>query len=229
MAARIMRAVRSALLLCASACGGGGAGPGTDDPVMSRASPSGDGQSGPAGSILPQQLRVVLTQEGAPVAGRTVTWELLASGGSVAPASSLTGSDGIAAASVTLPPFAATSTVAAASNGVNGSPVRFSVSSTGPTGAVTVRVANNEFQPSVFQLTAGGTVTFVWQSGASLHNVTPVPPNTQPASVNPGPPATHNAPYSFVVTFPGAGTFGFFCGVHGGPGTGMHGTLTVVP
>ncbi len=49
------------------------------------------------------------------------------------------------------------------------------------------------------------------------------------AASNPPPPGTHSAPHSFGVTFPSVGTFKFFCGVHGGPDAGMHGTITVVP
>lgn len=223
---RIARRVGVALLLCCG-CGGGGSGPDPDGPVMAKS--GGDLQTGPAGTPLPIALRVRITQGGNAVAGRTVTWAVLASGGGLTPASSVTGADGIASTSVILPPFAATSAVSAASSGVGGSPLRFSVTSTGATSQVTVQVANNEFFPETFQLQAGGNVTFIWLSGAGPHNVTPLPPNTQPASTNPAPPGTHDAPYSFTANFPTGGTFGFFCGVHGSPTSGMRGTLTVLP
>lgn len=210
-------------------CGGGSTGPGANDLVMAKASPSGDNQSGPVGTTLAASLRVVVTQAGAPVVGRTVTWSILASGGSVSPASSSTGADGVASTSVTLPPFAATSQVRAVSNGATGSPVLFSVTSTGATNLLTVQVINNAFQPANAQLTAGGTVTFEWASGAGPHNVTPVAPNTIPASANPAPPGTHDAPYSFSANFPTTGVYAFFCGVHGAPSSGMHGSVTVVP
>jgi len=207
--------------------GCGGSGSVANDLVLAKASPSGDGQSGPAGTALPSPLRAIVTQTGTPVAGRTVSWSL--PGGSVTPASSTTGADGIASTSVTLPPFAASNAVTAVSAGASGSPLRFSVISTGATAAVTIAVVNNVFLPDNAQVEAGGTVTFEWQSGSSNHNVTPVAPNTIPVSTNPAPPATHDAPYSFATTFPAAGTFAFFCGAHGTPSSGMRGVITVVP
>jgi plastocyanin len=211
-------------------CGGGGdAGPDPNAPVMAKASPSGDNQSGPISTTLAAPLRVQVTQAGAPVAGRTVNWSVLASGGSASPSSTSTGADGVASTSITLPPFAATSQVAAVSNGVTGSPVLFSVISTGATNLLTIQVVNNAFQPANSELKAGGTVTFEWASGAGPHNVAPVPPNTIPVSTNPAPPATHSAPYSFSTVFPSPGVFAFFCEVHGTPNSGMRGSLTVVP
>ena len=219
-----------ALGLLVGACGGGDdTGPGTPTAALTKAAPSGDGQSGGAGTTLPEPLRVLVTQGGAPLAGRNVVWAILAQGGSVNPQAGPTGADGIATTSVTLPPFAATSAVTAATVGASGSPLRFSVTSTGATSFVTVQVADNEFQPESFQLKSGGTVTFVWQNGAGPHNVTPVAPNTIPASTNPAPPGTHSAPFSFDAMFPAPGTFAFFCGVHGTPTSGMRGSVTVVP
>jgi len=230
MTRRVFGSGWSALVLLGGGCGGGGGtGPGSPSATLAKAAPSGDGQSAPAGTQLPEPLRVVVTENGAPVAGRTVVWAILAQGGSVSPQAGATGADGIATTSVTLPPFAATSAVTAASSGTSGSPLRFSVTSTGATSFVTVEVADNEFQPDNFQLKAGGSVTFVWQNGAGPHNVTPVAPNTIPASTNPAPPGTHLAPFSFDASFPTAGSFTFFCGVHGTPTSGMRGSVTVVP
>ncbi len=222
------RARRSMIggLMLLLGCSGGGTEP-ANDLVLAKASPSGDGQTGPAGSTLAIPLRVILTKAGAPLASRTVTWSI--AGGSANPASSTTGADGIASTTVTLPPFAASNTVTAVSTGASGSPVRFNVVSTGATAEVTIQVVNDDFLPNNPQLTAGGTVTFQWQTGSRDHNVTPVAPNTIPVSVNPGPPATHNAPYSFETIFQTVGTYVYFCGVHGTPTSGMRGTITVVP
>jgi plastocyanin len=222
-------AFRVGLLLLGLGCGGGSSGPDPNAPLLAKASPSGDGQSGPAGTPLTEPLRVILTQAGAPLAGRSVSWTVLASGGSANPASSTSGADGIASTNVTLPPFAATSQVVASSSGANGSPLHFSVTSTGATSSATVRVVDNEFQPVSLQITAGGSVTFAWLGGAGPHNVTPVGPNTIPASSDPAPPGTHNAPYTFSTTFSTAGTFAYFCSVHGSPSSGMRGSVTVVP
>lgn len=91
----------------------------------------------------------------------------------------------------------------------------------------TVTVANDVFQPSAPGVKAGGTVTFVWASGAQNHNVTPVGSGSLPASE--GLPGTRNAPYSFGATFTAVGTYPFFCSAHGSPTSGMRGSVTVVP
>jgi plastocyanin len=169
---------------------------------------------------------VSVTLNGAAVPARTVTWQIQPTNGSVT-ASSVTGTDGIASATVTLPQFAVTSTITATSTGVINSPLSFSATSTGAGLAVTVNVINNQFQPAQFQLKQGGTVTFLWGTGSGPHTVTPVAPNVIPVSTPAG--ATHSAPFSFEVTFPAQGVFKFFCEVHGAPDTGMSGTITVVP
>lgn len=207
-------------------CGGGGTDPG-ETAVMTKAGPSGDGQSAPLSTVLPEPLRVQIVDGGAPVAGRTVTWQIQAPGGSVSPAMTQTGADGIATTTVTLPPFGSANVVSASSTGVNGSPQTFIVTSTGAGTAVTVSVINDAFLPSTFDLKAGGTVTFTWATSAFSHNVNPVAPTDIPAS--PGLPGSHNAPFSFDAVFPATGTFRFFCTVHGSANSGMRGTITVIP
>jgi plastocyanin len=190
---------------------------------------SGDGQSAPLGTALANPLRVVVTQGGNPLAGRTVTWSVSPAGGSANPASGVTGADGTASTVVTLPPLGATATVTASSAGVNGSPVSFSAEATGAGTQVTVAVINTLFSPSTFRLKQGGIVTFTWGPGSTAHTVTPVAPNVIPTSSNPPPPATHDAPYTFDTVFPTVGVFKFFCSTHGAVDTGMAGTITVVP
>jgi len=210
------------------ACGGDGTDPGSYGILLSKATPSGDGQSGAVGSLLPDPLRVLVTRYGVPFVGHPVRWSVLASGGSANPATSTTGADGIASTTITLPPFAATSGVNAIASG-NGDALRFNVTSTGATSTATVLVANNEFQPDNLQLRAGGTVSFVWLAGSGPHDVAPVAPNTIPRSDNPPPPATHDAPYSFDTHFPVPGTFTYFCEVHGTATSGMRGSVMVIP
>ena len=197
--------------------------------TLAKASPSGDNQSGAAASTLPNPLRVVATQSGNPASGRTIAWAITPASGEVNPSSSVTDANGIASTTVTLPSVAGPATVTATSAGASGSPQSFTATATGASSAVTVSVINTNFVPSVFQLKVNGTVTFTWGAGSGPHNVTPVPPNLIPASVNPGPPDTHSAPYSFQTTFPAVGTYKFYCSVHGAPDTGMSGTITVVP
>ena len=223
--------------LLGAACGGGGGTnppppppppPPPGSPVMAKATPSGDAQSGVVATVLPNPLRVSITDNGAAVQGRTVTWTVQPTfAASVNPTSSTTDAGGIASTTVTLPAFAVTSTITATSSGATNSPLSFSAIATGAGLAVTVNVVNNQFQPAQFQLRQGGTVTFLWGTGAGPHTVTPVAPNTIPASTPAG--GTHSAPFSFEVTFPAQGAFQFFCEVHGAPGSGMSGTITVVP
>lgn len=74
----------------------------------------------------------------------------------------------------------------------------------GPTAAVDVR--DNFFSPQSTPLTVGGTVTWTWQ-GSNPHNVT-FDPNDSPQS------ATQSAG-TYVRQFQTAGTFTYYCTVHG--------------
>ena len=216
-----------------AACGGGGTTnppppppPPPSAPVIAMATPSGNAQSAPTGSVLPNPLRVIVTRSGTAVSGQAVSWAITPTGGGVNPASTTTGGDGIAATTVTLPPVATTSTITATAPGVTGSPVSFTAISAGAGGTATVSVINFSFDPDDFQIRQGGTVTFLWGTGSGPHTVTPVAPNTIP--VIPGDPATRSAPFMFDVVFPSTGTYRYFCRVHGAPDFGMHGTVRVV-
>lgn len=218
----------AAVILAGVSCGGGGTDPGGQGAaVMAKATPSGDGQSGALGTVLPDPLRIQIIDGGAPVAGRTVNWQILAPGAGVSLATSSTGADGIATTMVTLPPFGGNNVVTATSTGVTGSPQTFVATSTGIGTAVTVSVINDAFLPSAFELRAGGTVTFTWATSAIGHNVNPVPPADIP--VSPGLPGTRDAPFSFAAVFPAPGSYRFFCTAHGSAISGMRGTITVVP
>lgn len=216
-----------------AACGGGGTtgmDPQMVDPIVAaKATASGDGQSAPFGGVLPNPLRVLVSQNGAPVAGRLVTWSVSPASGLANPVSVGTGADGIAASTITLPPVGMTVVVTASVTGATGSPVTFTAEATGAGTAVNVTVDNNLFSPDIFRVQQGGTVTFTWGLTAIGHTVTPLAPNTIPSSSNPAPPGTHSYPYTFETQFPTAGVFKFYCSVHGAPDSGMHGTITVTP
>jgi plastocyanin len=87
-----------------------------------------------------------------------------------------------------------------------------------------VQVINNQFDPLVAAVTAGGTVTFTWPVGAQDHNLVP-----DGGATLPNEPTVHDGPFSLPVTFPTAGTFAYHCSVHGSAGAGMHGSIVVVP
>jgi len=226
----------SLLAVGAFACGGGGSvapppppPPPPPSPVMAKAAVSGDGQTGVVGTVLPNPLRVIITNSGNPVMGTGVTWAIGPSGGLVDPTASATDANGIASTTVTLPAVAATSTVTATATGVTGSPQTFTVTSAGASLAVTVNVVNFSFDPATVALKQGGTVTFLWGAASGPHTVTPDGPNTTP--VSPGDPNTITSPppFNFDVVFPTAGTFDYHCRIHGGPRAGMAGRITVVP
>jgi plastocyanin len=96
----------------------------------------------------------------------------------------------------------------------------------------TIEVLNNQFNPSALTVSAGTTVTFTWASGSINHNVVPWASNSAAIPASPGQPTLLDAPNTFGVTFPAAGTFRFFCSAHGSVGSagqlsGMAGIITV--
>jgi len=89
--------------LALSACGGGGDGH-TQPPVPASITiVSGNSQTGVAGSALPAELGVSVTdRSGRPVVGASVTWAVVAGSGSVTPTSSTTDSAGLGTTNWTL-------------------------------------------------------------------------------------------------------------------------------
>jgi plastocyanin len=85
---------------------------------------------------------------------------------------------------------------------------------------VTVGGGANVFNPKTLTINTGDTVTFV--NGGGFHNVV-----ANDNSFTSGAP-TSDA-FSFVQTFNSAGTFGYYCEIHGSSsGAGMAGSITVV-
>lgn len=99
-------------------------------PVVARATPSGDAQSGVAGQALGNPLRVVVTRSGQPEAGISVTWATTGTGASMAPATGTTDAQGIASAVWTLTQTAGATAATAAVAGATGSPVGFTATAT---------------------------------------------------------------------------------------------------
>ncbi len=85
------------------------------------------------------------------------------------------------------------------------------------------------FTPSTLTITAGDTVTFSNPS-VGFHDVHADDNSFRCAngcdgSGGNGDPSTND--WSFTLTFNQAGTVGYHCEIHGSPGAGMHGTITV--
>jgi len=91
--------------------------------------------------------------------------------------------------------------------------------STGPSGDPnTVTVADNSFSPSAKTVTVGTTVNWTW-TGSNQHNVTWAAGS--PAS------STTQSSGAYERTFDAAGTYQYYCSIHGSPTSGMRGTVTV--
>lgn len=88
-----------------------------------------------------------------------------------------------------------------------------------------VAVRDNFFSPKHLTITAGDSVRWTNQ-GANPHNVVE-DDGTFRCSTNcaPGDPSSSN--WSTELTFDEAGEIGYYCEVHGSPGLGMFGTITV--
>jgi plastocyanin len=101
-----------------------------------------------------------------------------------------------------------------------------STSSTGTTtgpGANEVWMQNSAFNPASRTVSVGTMVTFRNKDGIA-HTVT--------ASSVPGIAIMFDSGIiagggAFQETFTVAGTYEYYCAIHGGPGSGMHGTITV--
>lgn len=117
-------------ILLLTACGGGG-GP-SDDPggggvtvAIQKPAGSGDGQSGVVGDTLASALAVLVTEDGAPAAGRVVTFTPQPGAGTAVPAVDTTDGDGIARTAWILGTGAGARSLNAATPGASGSPVVF--------------------------------------------------------------------------------------------------------
>jgi len=86
--------------------------------------------------------------------------------------------------------------------------------------------SNLTFTPANVTINAGDTVTFTNNGG--VHNVRSDDAGFRCASSctsSGGNPSSAN--WTDAITFSSAGTFGFYCELHGAPGSGMHGSITV--
>jgi len=178
----------------------------------------GDNQSATVGQRLANPLTVrVRNAENIALAGIGITWTVASGGGSLGAATSTTNASGIASNTFTAGGSPATSTVTAAVTSDNRLSVSFTATATAVTGgAVTVR--DNFFDPNAVTVSLGGTVTWTWQ-GANSHNVTWV----SGGFTNSG----TQAAGSHEVTFNSAGTFQYYCTIHGTPTSGMRGSVAV--
>ena len=199
------------------ACNGNGTQP--PGPPTDLAKSGGDGQSWYYNNPLPISLSVIaLNPSGRPVPGVVVTWA--ATSGGVRPAQSTTNANGVASTIDSLG-SSTLQTVSASFTGLSNA-ATFTEIGSAPSTAVGVSVSNNLFAPRDTAVQSGGTVTWTWNSGTTLHSVTyltapgalPTSSRTQDAS---GPP--------FSTTFTTVGHYTYRCTQHP---TLMTGSVTVV-
>ena len=129
-------AVALALALVAAGCGGDG----STGPTRVLTIVGGNNQSAKVNETLPLPLSVSLTDAGVPVEGATVNWSVVSGAGAV-PATSTTGSDGLASVTYTLGSAPRTERIQAAVAGVSDAQV-FTVTAV-PIGSFTVLGGGN--------------------------------------------------------------------------------------
>ncbi|MEP6688483.1 MAG: plastocyanin/azurin family copper-binding protein [Gemmatimonadales bacterium] len=213
--------------LLAAACGSGDNTAPDARPIVAKSTTkSGDLQTGIVGEALPNDLRVVVTRDGAPAADLAVTWS--AASGTVDPATDQTDAEGVSTATWTLGTTPGGVTARASVLNATGSPVTFSATATtgGPTGTIVQVLTDGgtRFEPKDITVTVGTTVTWVWGTNAVSHNVIP-DDGVTPATSG----GLASAPHDYQYTFTSVGTFAYHCAQHGGMGgVGMSGTVTVV-
>ena len=134
----------AAVIVLLAGCGGGDGGGNPPDPdlVVAKATPSGDAQTGTVDQGLTDPLRVRVTLDGAPEAGRTVNWTAL--DGGVAPTSSVTDADGIASTNWTLGTAAGGQSARATLAGATGSPVTFAATATADVAAALAKLSGDD-------------------------------------------------------------------------------------
>lgn len=216
--------VVGALLSIGAACGDD-EGPGDTLDIEKPTLQSGDEQIGPAGEALGNPLRVLITQDGAPVEGVDVEWSL-GLGGSLSD-EQVSDEEGIASVVWTLGPDVGEQEATATLEGADGSPLIYTALATpGGPSASTIEVRNNEFEPSVLTVSVGETVTWVWATGSiGPHNVQPDDGVTPGRSGN-----VEFGPKVYSFTFNQIGDFRYHCQSHGGlNGVGMSGRVIVQP
>ena len=201
------REVAWALGLLLLACNGDGtspAGPPSDLLIS-----GGDAQSWFFNNPLPAPLRVtVVDASGRAVRGVVVTWSVTSGGGAVSPLQSTTDVSGVASTTDSLG-SSTRQTVSATFTGAPG-PASFAEFATSPPTAVDVSVTSFAFTPHDTLVQVGGMVTWTWNSGTVLHNVTYVSGPTPLPANSPNQAGTS----TFSTTFTAAGTYTYHCAIH---------------
>lgn len=179
---------------------------------------SGNNQSATVGQALPNPLVVrVANAANQAIPNVVVSWTVTQGGGTLGSATSTTNAQGQASNSYTVGASAGANEVRAALQTNAAINTLFAATANAVATTASVAVTNFQFTPASATVAAGGTVT--WNFNQGTHNVTWVSGGfTNSGDMSSG---THQ------VTFPSAGTFQYYCSIHGTPTTGMRGSVTV--
>ncbi len=166
----------------------------------------------PAAGVINGNVTYVVTardRTNNPRSGVVIDWAATGGGGAITTPST-TGTNGQASAQRTLSGTAGPHTATATANSIAGTPsVSFTTNATTAPLAADVTVGNNVFTPGAVTIAATGTVTWTWNPGGVVHNVT-FSTAGSPANI-----ANRNSG-SEARTFPTPGTFNYECTIHAG-------------
>jgi plastocyanin len=181
---------------------------------------SGDGGSAGLNATVTYTV-AVRDAHGNAKAVQQVDWAVPPGTGSITPASNTTGANGEASAMRTLTGTAGPHTATAIAPNNLPTPDTVTFTTTATAAPTNVSVQNNFFNPSAVTIAVGGTVSWNWNSGGVIHNVTfdPNNPTGNPANI------PNQGSGSGSRQFTMAGTFQYVCTIH--ESLGMIGSVTV--
>jgi len=180
-----------AALALAAACGGGGLVLPAEGAAAKMVIVRGDGQGAAVGAVLPESLVVRVTDSnGRPVQNQGVTFAVTAGGGSVAPTSTTTTADGVAATRWTLGPTAGPQGATATATG-SGASASVSIAFTATAGIASTSIGVTsgknpsnageavQFSAAVVWPAGTGTPTgtVAFRDGATTFATAPLQPN----------------------------------------------------
>lgn len=191
--------------------------------AISAFAPTGDAQTAAIGSLLPIPLKVRVTRGGVPAPGELVIWQADSPNAFFDPVQTTTAFDGTAQGFWTLGTTVGAQGATAFAGSLTGPSTVFTATGTALAGGNTVRLYTSSgarFEPASLVVPVGTTVTFLWSDG--FHDITPTGTPTFAGVL-----AATDPPKQYQVTFTTAGTYRYYCTIHGTPTSGMRGMVIV--
>jgi plastocyanin len=183
---------------------------------------AGDNQSQQVNNVFPTAVAAKVTDTaGVGLPGLQVDWAVTSGSATLGVNSSMTNAQGVATAGVTAGATPGPVVVRGTTDAVTTDTLRYSLTVTPQISTIHVGSAGGAltFTPANDVVSVGTQVNFVWD-GNDHSVISDGPPSFS------GHPDPANPPTTLSVIFSTAGTYNYHCGIHGGPGTGMHGSVT---